>query len=247
MKKNVIIFGATSAICHAVAQTLAQQGYGLYLLARDAGKLAAVADDIAARGGEVLGQQSYDFLDHAATKALFETLHAIPPSFDAILIGHGELPSQQECEQDAELLISCLRGNLESTAVIMNYSAKLLAEQKAGSLVVISSVAGDRGRKSNYHYGATKSALNTMLEGMRGRLREHGVSVINIKPGMVDTPMTAHLPRSRLLADKQVVAQDITRAIAKGKSTTIYTPWFWRYIMWAIKALPPAIMARMNF
>ncbi|MGI9286503.1 MAG: SDR family NAD(P)-dependent oxidoreductase [Pseudomonadales bacterium] len=247
MKKNAAIFGATSAICHAVAQNLAQQGYGLYLLARDADKLAAVADDIDARGGEVLGQKSYDFVDHSETKALFESLLAMPQSLDAILIGHGALPSQLDCEQDAAKLVGCLRSNLESTAVIMNYSANLLAAQKSGSLAVISSVAGDRGRKSNYCYGATKSALNVMLEGMRGRLREHGVSVINIKPGMVDTPMTAHLPRSPLLVDKQKVALDISQAIATGKSTTIYAPWFWRYIMLVIRVLPPAIMARLKF
>lgn len=247
MKKNAAIFGATSAICHAVAQNLAQQGYGLYLLARDADKLTAVADDISARGGEILGQQSYDFVDHTETRALFETLLAMPQSFDAILIGHGALPSQLDCEQDAAKLVSCLRDNLESTAVIMNYAANLLATQKSGSLLVISSVAGDRGRKSNYYYGATKSALNTMLEGMRGRLHDHGVSVINIKPGMVETPMTAHVPRGPLLADKRAVARDIVKAIARGKSTTIYTPWFWRYIMLVIKALPPAIMARLNF
>ncbi|MGI9293662.1 MAG: SDR family NAD(P)-dependent oxidoreductase [Pseudomonadales bacterium] len=247
MKKNAVIFGATSAICHAVAQKLAQQGYGLYLLARDADKLTAVVDDIGARGGEILGRQSYDFVDHAGTKVLFESLLAMPLSFDAILIGHGELPSQRDCEQDALQLVSCLRSNLESTAVIMNYSANLLAEQKSGSLVVISSVAGDRGRKSNYYYGATKSALNAMLEGMRGKLREHGVSVINIKPGMVDTPMTAHLPRGPLLADKQGVARVIVHAIAAGKSTTIYTPWFWRYIMLVIRLLPPAVIAKLNF
>lgn len=247
MKKNVLIFGATSAICHAVAQRLAQQGYGLYLLARDAEKLAAVADDIGARGGEVLGQQGYDFIDHAGTKALFETLRVMPIKFDAILVGHGDLSSQLVCEQEAMQLVNCLRSNLESTAVIMNYAADLLAEQKSGALAVISSVAGDRGRKSNYYYGATKSALNTMLEGLRGRLREHGVSVINIKPGMVDTPMTAHLQRSPLFADKQSVALDITKAILRGKSTTIYTPWFWRYIMLVIRALPPAVMDRLNF
>ena len=247
MKKNIVIFGATSAICHTVAQNLAQQGYGMYLLARDGERLAAVAEDINARGGEVLGRQCYDFLDHAATSKLFDTLLAMPQRFDTILIGHGSLPSQADCEQDATQLVDCLRSNLESTAVIINHSANLLAAQKAGSLVVISSVAGDRGRKSNYYYGATKSALNAMLEGLRGRLREHGVSVVNIKPGMVDTPMTAHLPRSPLLADKQTVAQAIIKAIAKGKSTTIYTPWFWRYIMLVIKALPPAIMARLNF
>lgn len=247
MKKNAIIFGATSAICHAVAQDLARQGYGLYVLARDGERLAAVAEDISARGGEVLGQQSYDFLDHAATGELFNTLLAMPDRFDTILIGHGSLPEQTDCEQDAALLVDCLRANLESTAVIMNHSANLLAAQKAGSLVVISSVAGDRGRKSNYYYGATKSALNAMLEGLRGRLREHRVSVINIKPGMVDTPMTAHLPRSPLLADKATVAQAIIKAIAKDKSGTIYTPWYWRYVMLMIKALPPAIMARLNF
>ena len=247
MKKNAVIFGATSAICHAVAQDLARQGYGMYLLARDGERLAAVAEDLSARGGEVLGQKNYDFLDHAATSELFDMLLAMPQRFDTILIGHGSLPSQAECEQDATQLVSCLRSNLESTAVIMNHAANLLAAQNSGSLVVLSSVAGDRGRKSNYYYGATKSALNAMLEGLRGRLREHGVSVINIKPGMVDTPMTAHLPPGPLLADKQTVAQAICKAIVNGKSATIYTPWFWRYIMWVIKALPPGIMARLNF
>ncbi len=247
MKKNIVIFGATSAICHAVAQNLALQGYGMYLLARDGDRLAAVAEDVSARGGEVLGQQSYDFLDHAASSELFDSLRAMPNSFDTILIGHGSLPSQSDCEQDVTQMVSCLKSNLESTAVIMHHAANFLSAQKAGALVVISSVAGDRGRKSNYYYGATKSALNAMLEGLRGRLREHGVSVINIKPGMVDTPMTAHLPRSPLLADKETVAQAIIKAIGKGKSTTIYSPWYWRYIMLVIKALPPAIMARLNF
>lgn len=247
MKKIAIVFGASSAICHTVAQNLAGQGYGLYLLARNADKLQAVVDDLRARGGELLGSQSYDFTDHDATRALFDELIAMPARFDTILIGHGNLPSQSECEQDDQRLIECLRSNIESTAVIMNHAARLLSQQAAGALVVISSVAGDRGRKSNYCYGATKSAVNAMLEGMRGRLRGYGVSVINIKPGMVDTPMTAHLPHSPLLADKQVVARAITKAIENGRSATIYTPWFWRYIMWVVKLLPPAVMARLNF
>jgi short-subunit dehydrogenase len=130
---------------------------------------------------------------------------------------------------------------LSFLTLLANYFEK----RGTGTLAAISSVAGDRGRQSNYIYGTTKAALSTFLQGLRNRLSSKNVHVLTIKPGFVDTPMTAHLKRGLLFATPEKVAQDIIRAIA-GKKSVLYTPWFWRWIMLAIKMIPETIFRKLR-
>ena len=137
--------------------------------------------------------------------------------------------------------------NFLSPAVLALHLAGRFETQGSGVLAVITSVAGDRGRKSNYVYGAAKAGLSTFLEGLAARVHQRHVRVLNIKPGPVDTPMTANLKKSALFATPQRVAVDIHRALRDGKSGVLYTPWFWRWIMFLIRRVPAPIMRKLSF
>ena len=163
---------------------------------------------------------------------------------DFALIAYGSLPDQARCEQDAEAATAAMTLNFISPALLAGALANRFTAQGHGVIAVISSVAGDRGRRSNYVYGAAKGGLQRYLEGLRHRLAATGVAVLDIRPGFVSTKMTAHLNGSGpLWATPDAVAGDIVGAI-KARRAVLYTPWFWRLIMLLIRALPRAIMHR---
>jgi decaprenylphospho-beta-D-erythro-pentofuranosid-2-ulose 2-reductase len=155
------------------------------------------------------------------------------------------LGNQQDAEADFEVAAAILHTNFMATVSLLTWLANYFQAQRAGSLVVISSVAGDRGRKSNYVYGASKGALNIFLDGLRNRIDRDGVHVLTVKPGFVATPMTAHLPQNALFASPQQVAQGIVRAVRRRRDIA-YVPWFWRWIMLLICAIPGRLFKKMN-
>ena len=161
------------------------------------------------------------------------------------LIAHGTLPDQAECEASAALTRQALQVNALSVIELLTELANRLQAQGSGTLAVISSVAGDRGRKSNYVYGAAKGMVSIFLQGLRNRLHSHGVRVITIKPGFVDTPMTESFDKGVLWARPDRVARDIVSAIDKGRDV-VYTPWFWRYILWVIRGIPEGVFKRLG-
>jgi hypothetical protein len=166
--------------------------------------------------------------------------------FDAALITHGTLPDQACCETDMSYAVREFRTNAESVITCLIGLAGRFESQGSGVIAVIGSVAGDRGRGSNYLYGAAKSAVATFASGLRGRLFKSGVHVLTIKPGFVDTPMTKGLPLPQaLVVPAEKVAADIVRAIEK-KRDVLYTPWFWRYIMLFILHIPNVVFKRMK-
>ena len=242
--RNIIAFGATSAICTALLRRYATVGARLYLIGRSADKLEACADDLAARGADVVGSSDYDFNDNARHTSALENAIAALGEVDLVIVAHGSLPEQADCEQDDALVAACMDDNFTSAAVIMHAAARQLAQQGRGTLAVISSVAGDRGRKSNYTYGAAKAGLDAVAQGMQGRFNGTDIRVVNIKPGMVASPMTAHMDQGPLFASPEAIAPRMQRAIERG-SRVVYVPGVWRYIMWVIRLLPTAVLARL--
>jgi len=164
---------------------------------------------------------------------------------DLALIAHGVLGDQAAAEADFEAAAAILHTNFISTVSLLTWLGNYFQAQGAGTLAVISSVAGDRGRKSNYVYGASKGALNVFLEGLRNRIDRDGVQVLTIKPGFVATPMTAHVPHNALFASPDQVALGILQAIERRRDVA-YVPWFWAGIMFLVRAIPGFQFKKMN-
>ena len=243
--QKILIIGAGSAIAQATARLFAQRGDRLLLLARSQEQLEVIAADLRIRGADTVHFDTFDVNDtqrHAAVLAgAVEALEGL----DIVLVAHGTLPDQQACEQDIGLLRRELETNGVSSLLLLMQLAQRFEQQGRGTLAVISSVAGDRGRQSNYVYGAAKGMLSIFLQGLRNRLQQHGVQVLTIKPGFVDTPMTAEFRKGLLWAQPETVARGILNAINRG-ADVVYLPWFWRYIMWVIRAIPEGLFKRMR-
>ncbi|MGA9164516.1 MAG: SDR family oxidoreductase [Thiobacillus sp.] len=247
MTQNILIFGATSGIAEAVARIYAGKGAQLFLVARNAEKLNAVASDLSARGASGVKTFVMDANDMARLPEMLDAAWNGLSRIDSALIAHGTLPDQALCETDTDYAIREFRTNAESVIACLTGLAARFESQGGGVIAVIGSVAGDRGRASNYLYGAAKAAVDTFASGLRGRLYKHGVHVLTIKPGFVDTPMTKGLPLPQaLVVPAGKVATDIVRAIEK-KRDVIYTPWFWRLIMLVILHIPNVLFKRVRF
>lgn len=247
MKKGVrriLAFGANSAICQAVLRLYAGEGASFFLLARDSSKLAAACEDLIARGGRLAGSESYDFNDWRRHEQVVQAACEAMGGLDLVLVCHGSLPDQAECESSSSAARACAEDNFTSASVIVQASSQFLAGQGTGTLAVLSSVAGDRGRKSNYSYGAAKAGLDALLQGLRGRFHGTGVKVVNIKPGMIVSPMTQDMEHGFLWSTPERIAPQIRRAIECGRAVS-YAPGYWRLIMWVIRALPAGILARL--
>ena len=240
-----MIIGATSAIAHATARIWASDGDALYLVARDPDKLEAIARDLETRGAGRLETRVMDMLEQQHHQGLVEDAVERLRGLDRVLIAHGTLPDQKACEASPDHTLRELEINCLSTISLVTRLANFFEDQGSGTIAVITSVAGDRGRQSNYVYGAAKGALSLFLQGLRNRLCRSNVQVLTIKPGFVDTPMTEAFPKGILWAQPERVAADIDKGIRKGRDV-IYTPFFWRYLMWVIKAIPESLFKRLS-
>jgi short-subunit dehydrogenase len=242
---RILIVGATSAIAHETAKIYAAAGARFALAGRDATRLAAVADDLTARGAAQAAALPVDIADTAAHQPLWDAALAALGGIDALLIAHGSLPDQRACEHSVELTLREFTVNGLSVISLATLAAAYFERERRGCLAVIGSVAGDRGRPSNYVYGAAKGAVAIFLQGLRARLHKCGVTVVTIKPGFVDTPMTSHLAKNPLFATPAAVAADIHRAMETGRDV-VYTPWFWRGIMFAVRSIPERVFKRLS-
>lgn len=247
---TVLIIGATSAIATEVARCFAQQGSRFFLAARSEERMTAIADDLRVRGAAQVETYSIDLTDLDGQQAMLDAAQAAYPRIDYVLVGYGTLGDQGSSQSSVEATLKEWDLNATSTIALLTRLANLLEGQRSGVLAVISSVAGDRGRRSNYIYGAAKAALSTYLSGLRARLAKSGVRVITIKPGMVDTPMTAHMRKGPLFASPQKVGADIHTAMTHPKRAPIagdvlYTPGYWRLVMLVIRAIPEPIFRRL--
>lgn len=242
--KTFLIFGATSAIAQAFCRAHSSPESSFWLVGRNAGRLLEVAADLRARGVASVEVRAVAVGDSGALEAALEAGFKRHGAFDVFLAAQGMLPDQEACEQDARLLWQVLQVNTVEVMQATHFVAAHFESRRAGICVIIGSVAGDRGRRGNYVYGASKAALDTFCEGLRQRLLPD-VGVVLVKPGPVDTPMTAHLPKTPLFTTPEKVASDITRAIQR-RAATIYSPGRWRWIMMIIRLLPRQIVKRLQ-
>jgi len=231
----VLIVGAKSDIAKAVAREYAKNGYDLYLASRDSNELEEFANDIRVRTQKEVQIVELDILDYKTHQAFYDSLDEKPLGVISAIGYLGEQNKAQLAFEEAQRIIDT---NYTGVVSLFNIIANDFEKRKSGFIVGISSVAGDRGRKSNYIYGSAKSALTAYLSGLRNRLYDAQVQVLTVKPGFVATKMTEgmDLPK-KLTAQPEEVAEDIYKAQKKGKNV-IYTKWIWRYVMMIIKMIP---------
>lgn len=241
----MLIVGATSAMAMETARLYAREGARLFLTARDAERLDAVAADLRLRGAAAVETAVLDVTDHARHESAIAAADAAFDGLDVALVAHGLLPDQARCQASAAESLAALDLNFGSTVSLLTLLANRFEARRGGTIAVIGSVAGDRGRQSNYVYGAAKGGLAIFLQGLRNRLYRSGVVVITLKPGFVETPMTAAVPRNRLFASAATAGRAIHRAIERRRDVA-YIPWFWRPIMTVIKGLPESLFKRLR-
>ena len=243
--KRILIIGATSAIAEATARLWAARGAALVLVGRNRAQLDRIADDLRVRGADSVVCHTMDACDIAAHPAMLEAAEAALGGIDVALIAHGSLPDQKACEASVELTLKEIDTNALSVIALATRLADGFEKQGCGTLAVISSVAGDRGRQSNYVYGAAKGMVSLFLQGLRNRLAKKGVKVITIKPGFVDTPMTAAFPKGALWAKPDAIARGIVWAVEHG-ADEVYLPGFWWLFMFIIRHVPDRIFTKLS-
>jgi len=244
-KKRIVIVGATSAIAtHCARLWVARQAVDLTLVGRDADRLERVAADLRVRSpGSEIRVLSAEFLEPSGIdSAVAGVVRDRAP--DVVLIAHGMLPDQGECEQDLPACHAALEVNAISPVLYAEAFSRHLALRGQGTIAIIGSVAGDRGRKSNYVYGAAKGLVDRYAQGLQHRFAGTAVKVVLIKPGPTATPMTAHMQGAKL-ASVESVAESIVNAIEAGKAT-VYVPGKWRLIMLIIRHLPAFVFNKLN-
>lgn len=244
-EQHIVIIGATSAIAEACARRWAERPAHFFLVARNALRLENIKSDLRARGANA-DNYTLDANDLSAHAAMVSAAQRALGRIDIVLIAHGTLSDQKACEGSADTAVAEVMTNGTSAIALLTHFASVLEKQRSGTLAVISSVAGERGRPSNYVYGAAKAMVSTFCEGLRARLFKVGVHVLVIKPGFVATPMTAGLNLPPLLtATPEAVAADIDTAVQRRRDV-LFTPWFWRWIMLIIRLIPGAIFKKLS-
>lgn len=243
--QKVVIIGATSAIAESTVRLYAARGAQLFLVARNVERLKDIADDLRVRGAQEVFQASLDVNDVQDHARLIEQVWTSLGHVDVLLVAHGTLPDQTQCEVSVDLALKEFATNGTSTIALLTAVAPCFESQRKGVIAVISSVAGDRGRQSNYLYGSAKAAVTAFTSGLRQRMAKVGVNVLTIKPGFVDTPMTRDFKKGALWAKPDDIARGIVRASDRGRGV-IYLPWFWLPIMLIIRHIPEFVFKRIK-
>jgi decaprenylphospho-beta-D-erythro-pentofuranosid-2-ulose 2-reductase len=240
---KVVVFGATSAIATATLRLWTHKE--ICLVGRSKARLEQLAQDLKARGAQVVHIEEAEIGNPDVAEGLIERISTQFGEFDSVLLAHGDLPDQQESQNTYLATKHSLDVNFLSVVALLTPIANLMEKRKRGTIVVIGSVAGDRGRQSNYIYGTAKGAVSIFLQGLRNRLSRSNVNVVTIKPGFVDTPMTAKVKKGFLFATPEKVAEGLVRAVDRGKNE-VYLPWFWGGIMSVIRNIPEGIFKRLK-
>jgi short-subunit dehydrogenase len=240
---KLLIIGGTSAIAAEVAKLYAADGAEILLIARNTERMDAIKADLLVRKARRVETIVADAADIAKQSALFDQAKDLLGGLEAVLIAYGTLSDQTACQGSVTETLQEFNTNATSVIAWLTLLGNYFEQRRGGTIAVISSVAGDRGRSSNYVYGASKAAVTAFTAGLRARLSKVGVAVVTVKPGFVDTPMTAQIKKNPLFASAEAVGQDIYKAMRSGKDV-IYTPFFWRYIMLIITNIPEMIFKR---
>ena len=247
MKGSVLVAGAGSALARAVAEGLAARDCGLVLAARDAAEASRTAADLALRFGVATAALGFDARDAAAAASLpARAEEALPGGLAGVLVAFAVMPDQADVERDPGALLELADVNVRATLALLEAAAVRLEGRPGTFLCAFSSVAGDRGRRKNYAYGATKAALSVAMEGLWARLSPKGVTVLCVKAGPTDGAMSWGVfpPDSPLLVAPERVARDVLSAL-EHRRRVVYTPWFWRPAMALLRALPGAVFRRL--
>lgn len=244
--KNILVIGANSAIARAVSRLYAEEHCRLFLLSRDAEQLALQKQDLQIRGATEVDCSVFDANNFSVHEAVIDQVLDRFGSIDLAFICHGSLSNQAQCEEHFDSALQEFHTNALSVISLLTCLARHMSVQRSGCIAVITSVAGDRGRQSNYVYGSAKAMVSTYLQGLRGRLFKSQVDVIDIRPGFVDTPMTHALKKGGpLWSSPEKVAHCIVDGIRKRKHT-IYTPGYWRLIMLVVCSIPEFLFKRLK-
>lgn len=242
---KIALLGATSAIAHETAKCFAQDGAEFFLVGRSQEKLETIANDLKVRGAKRVDTFAVDLAALDQHQTLVDAAITTLGQLDLLLIAHGTLGDQKLCEQNVAETLKEFTNNCTSVLSLLTLFANYFEGQKRGTIAVISSVAGDRGRQSNYVYGTAKAAVTAFLQGLRGRLAKANVHVLTIKPGLIDTPMTADLKKGPLTASARSVGEGIYKAVQQHKEV-VYLPWFWLPIMLIVKSIPERMFKRLS-
>ena len=243
--KKILILGATSAMARGTAAAFAARGDTLFLAGRDTEELQRLSADLSVRYQVPAHHAVFDIADidsHAGfVKQIAKTLGGI----DGVVLAAGFMTDQTNAASDFSLVERMVRVNYLGAMSVLDHCAAQLVASGHGFIVGISSVAGDRGRQSNYYYGSSKAGLSAYLSGLRNRLAGHGIQVLTVKPGFVDTAMTYGMEGLFLVASPEDVGRGIVHAVEKQRNT-VYLPWFWRYIMLIIRHIPEFVFKRLK-
>jgi len=241
--RRILVLGATSGIAEAVCRHWAERGESLFLVARNENKLATVAADMRTRGAAYVDTAVANLDDTAVHPELLA--HAINSlgGLDIAFLALGVLGDQTKAERNFSEADHILRTNLVAPVSLLTWLGNYCAQRHNGTLAVLSSVAGERGRKSNYVYGSSKAGLTAFVDGLRNRIDREGVRVMTIKPGPVKTSMTAGMKGK--FADVDAVAATLVKAIDRG-TDIVYVPGIWRIIMALIRSIPERIFKKLN-
>jgi decaprenylphospho-beta-D-erythro-pentofuranosid-2-ulose 2-reductase len=238
--KKVLIIGATSSIAEHCARIWAARGDELYLVARNEAHVQTIAADLKVRGASRVAINCVDLNEMDRHVELLDAAENAMSSVDIVLVAHGTLSNQKSCEKNVSETLTEIQTNALSTISLLTLIANRFEAKREGTICVISSVAGDRGRASNYVYGSAKAMITAFTSGLRQRLYKSNVAVVTIKPGFVDTPMTAEFKKGFLWAKPKKIAVNIVKAIDK-KKTDVYLPIYWSVIMIIIKMIPASV------
>ena len=243
---SLLVLGAGSRIAQEVCERRAARGKDLVLAARNPEQLARLQRHFASRYEVTVGSVALDVERTDSHAAFWQSVLETDPDVDEVLVAFGTLGDADGDRHDASGALRTLHVNFDGAVSLLTPIADHFERRRGGQIVVLGSPAGDRGRQSNYVYGAAKAGLAVFTQGLRNRLSPAGVHVMTVKPGFVDTPMTAGMKLPPLLtASPQRVARDIDRAMQRRRDV-IYTPWFWRWILRLVRAVPENRFKRMK-
>jgi short-subunit dehydrogenase len=240
---KILIVGATSTIAENCARLWAVRGEELFLVGRNSERLEHIAADLKVRGATRVGQYVLDLNDFDGQQGMLNAAEQELGRLDIVLIAHGTLSDQKACEQSVALTMQEIKTNALSVIALLTLIANRFEAQRSGTIAVLSSVAGERGRASNYVYGSAKALVTVFTSGLRQRLHKSGVAVVTVKPGFVDTPMTKELIKGALWAAPEFAAAEIVKSI-DAKRNIAYVPFWWMFIMNFIRILPESLFKR---
>lgn len=244
--EKILILGATSPIARALALRFACDGARLYLASRDANETRRVADDVGIRGGVAALSGTFDASDFASHDEFIRHATNELDGLDGVVVCFGTLGDEDAAQTDPDAAIATLHQNFTGAVSLITLAARHLEQRRSGFIIVIGSVAGERGRGRNYVYGSAKGALAIFAQGLRGRLAKSNVHVMTVKLGTVDTRMTWGR-EGAMLTTSPTRAADLIYAAYRKRAEVVYVPWFWRFIMGAIRLIPESRFKRVSF